>query len=37
MVPNAGWSSSDLYEVEADGAVPSVEVPGWSYMFVKVR
>jgi hypothetical protein len=37
MVPNAGWSSSDLYEVKPDGAVPSLEVPGWSYMFVKVR
>jgi hypothetical protein len=38
MVPREGWNASDLYEIKEDGsAVPSMQVPGWTYMFVKVR
>jgi len=37
MVPSENWSKSDLYEIKAGSAVPSFEIPGWSYMFVKVR
>jgi len=37
MVPGTNWDNTQLYEVESDRATPRVNIPGWSYMFVKVR
>lgn len=37
MVPNSTWSSTQLYEIEGNEATPSLNVPGWSYQFKKVR
>jgi hypothetical protein len=37
MVPSEGWSQMNLYELVGETAVPSIEVPGWSFALVKVR
>lgn len=37
LVPTEGWASTDLYELTDDGAVPGLDIPGWSFAFVQVR
>jgi hypothetical protein len=37
MVPDAGWEGTQLYEIKDGRADPFVKVPGWSYMFEKIR
>jgi hypothetical protein len=37
MVPSEDWSKMSMYELVDGEAVPSIEVPGWSFAFVKVR
>ena len=37
MVPDADWAGTQLYEVADERAEPYVKVPGWSYMFQKIR
>lgn len=37
MIPDSEWANTQLYEVEGNSATPKVNIPGWSYMFSKVR
>jgi len=37
MVPGTDWDTTQLYEIEDERAEPFVKVPGWSYMFEKIR
>lgn len=37
MVPKSDWSSTRLYEISGHEATPGMDIPGWSYMFEKVR
>lgn len=37
MVPGNEWGGTQLYEVKDERAEPFVKVPGWSYMFEKIR
>jgi hypothetical protein len=37
LVPSEGWSRTDVYELTDEGAVPGLDIPGWSYAFVQVR
>jgi hypothetical protein len=37
LVPSEGWSRTDVYELTDEGAVPGLDIPGWSDAFVQVR
>jgi hypothetical protein len=37
MVPSDDWGKMSFYELVDGEAVPSIEVPGWSFAFAKVR
>jgi hypothetical protein len=37
MIPDSDWATTQLYELRDEGAKAGVKIPGWSYMFMKVR
>lgn len=37
MIPGEGWEKTQLYELDGTRAKPYVDIPGWSYMFTKLR
>jgi hypothetical protein len=37
MIPDSNWETTQLYELSDEGAKSGVKIPGWSYMFMKVR
>lgn len=37
LVPTDGWAATEVYELTDDGAVPGLDVPGWSYAFSQIR